>query len=179
MGKILYAEHEGVHVLKFVGDVRLTLGPTISAFLEELKECEGFRSILIDMSETQAIDSTALGLVVKIAISVRENFGSTPSIISPNEDITRILRSMAMEQVCVVIHGGIDDDMRGLSQAQFQELVHELAQGFASEDVLRDQVLEAHKVLMSLNASNRDKFKDLVAALEEEKAGRLGYAKAG
>jgi hypothetical protein len=39
MGKILFAEKEGVFVLKFVGDVRVTLGPTISTFLDNIGKC--------------------------------------------------------------------------------------------------------------------------------------------
>ena len=35
---------------------------------------------------------------------------------------------------------------------------------------MRDQVLDAHKVLMTLNDQNSDKFRDLVEALEYEKA---------
>ncbi len=48
----------------------------------------------------------------------------------------------------------------------------ELPTQLVSEDALREQVLEAHRVLMSLNDENKDKFRDLVAALESEhKAG--------
>ena len=36
------------------------------------------------------------------------------------------------------------------------------------ESQTRERVIEAHKVLMSLNASNRETFKSLVEALEQE-----------
>lgn len=159
MGKILYAERNGVHVLKFVGDVRLSMGPTIAAFLDQLRQSAGFKSIIIDLSETEAIDSTALGLLAKVAICTKDAFSCAPSIISPNDDITRILVSMAMDKVCVLVNESAvsGDDML------------ELPSEAVSEDVLRDQVLEAHKTLMTLNKENRDEFQDLVAALEEEK----------
>ena len=70
MGKILFAEQNGVHVLKFIGEVRLTLGPTISTFLERLESCDGFQSMIIDLSETETIDSTALGLICCAGILV-------------------------------------------------------------------------------------------------------------
>ncbi|MBN0196763.1 anti-anti-sigma factor, partial [Pseudomonas aeruginosa] len=35
-----------------------------------------------------------------------------------------------------------------------------------SEDVVRDKVLEAHRILMGINESNREAFHDLVSALE-------------
>ena len=41
----------------------------------------------------------------------------------------------------------------------------------ASEQQVRDKVLDAHKVLMSLNSRNREEFKNLVRALECEEPG--------
>ncbi len=158
MGKVLFAEREGVHVLKFVGDVRVTLGPTINSFLKKLSQCENFRSMVIDLSETTGIDSTSLGLLAKISLNTQETFEAKPTIISPNEDITRILISMGFDQVFILL----------------RELVTECGQGgelpveIMSESTLREQVIEAHKVLMSLNEKNHDEFRDLVDALEHE-----------
>ncbi len=160
MGKILFAEQGGVHVLKFIGDVRLTLGPTISAFLETLESCDHFQSMIIDLSETETIDSTSLGLIAKIGICTREYFDSGSSIVSPRADITRVLRSMAMEQVCVVTSEALPE----------VSSLRELPIKISSEAVLRDQVLDAHKTLMALGDLNFDKFQDLVKALEYEKA---------
>ncbi len=160
MGKILYAERNGIHVLKFVGDVRLTLGPTISAFLEQLRSNASFKSMIIDLTETETIDSTALGLIAKISICTQESFNSTTTIVSPREDVTRVLTSMAMEQVCVI----------STDQISAETGLRELPQEIASEDVLREQVLEAHKILMSLTPENYEKFQDLVDALENERS---------
>ena len=170
MGKILFAEQDGVHVLKFIGEVRLTLGPTISTFLAKLESCDHFQSMIIDLSETETIDSTALGLIAKIGICTREYFDSRASIVSPREDITRILSSMAMEQVCVVTSDDVVAEASGL-----QELPREIT----SEEVLRDQVLDAHKTLMALADQNFDKFQDLVEALEHEKEHERSGGKPG
>jgi anti-anti-sigma regulatory factor len=159
MGKILFVEQDGVHVLKFVGEVRLILGPTISTFLEKLESCHHFQSMVIDLSETETIDSTALGLIAKIGVCTREYFDSVAIIVSPREDITRFLMSMAMEQVCVVAEEMV------LEASSLQELPTEIT----SEEVMRDQVLDAHKTLMGLGDQNFDKFQDLVEGLECEK----------
>ena len=170
MGKILFAEQNGVHVLKFIGEVRLTLGPTISTFLERLESCDGFQSMIIDLSETETIDSTALGLIAKIGVCTREYFDSRAIIVSPREDITRILNSMAMEQVCAVTCDELVTDASGL-----QELSTEIT----SEEFLRDQVLDAHKTLMALGDQNLGKFQDLVEALEDEKEHERSGGKTG
>ena len=166
MGKILYAEDQGVHVLKFIGEVRLTLGPAIASFLSQLKAAKNFKSIVIDLSETQCIDSTALGLLARIAICTRDSFGAMPSVISPREDITRMLKSMAMEEVCLILKECVcpDNDLP-TQAAELSPAPKEML----TEEALREQVLEAHKTLMSLNQKNRDKFKELVSVLEQEK----------
>lgn len=168
-GKILYAEHEGVHVLKFVGDVRLSLGPTISAFLARLRACDNFKAIIVDLSETEAIDSTALGLLAKVAICANETFDACPDVICPQESIARLLKSMAMERVCHLVA-----DLEDCGDGALAELPCENA----SEDDLREEVLQAHRTLMSLGEENQQRFHDLVEALEEEKATAPGVRKA-
>ena len=167
MGKILFAERDGVQVLKFVGDVRVTLGPTISTFLSKLGQCKNFKSIIIDLTETEGIDSTSLGLLAKISLTTQEAFNTIPTIVSPNEDITRILESMGFDSVFVILKELITEC------GQLGELPAEIV----SETNLRKQVLEAHKVLMSLNERNRGEFRELVHALENESLGELPVAK--
>ncbi|MCZ6502465.1 MAG: STAS domain-containing protein [Gammaproteobacteria bacterium] len=158
MGKILFAERDGVQVLKFVGDVRVTLGPTISTFLSKLGQCKTFKSVIIDLTETEGIDSTSLGLLAKISLTTQEAFNTIPTIVSPNEDISRILESMGFGKVFVILEELITEC------GQLGELPTEIV----SESNLRKQVLEAHKVLMSLNERNQGEFRELVHALQHE-----------
>ena len=157
-GKLLVAEKDGVHVLKFVGDVRVTLGPTIDAFLTTILKTEDFRSVIIDLTETKGIDSTSLGFLAKISISAKESFGIVPTIISTNDDITRILLSMGFDQVFLILKEPLESSVS----------LGEVASSDISEQELRNMVLEAHKVLMQLNDENRDTFRDLVVALQQE-----------
>jgi anti-anti-sigma factor len=157
-GKLLVAEKDGVHVLKFVGDVRVTLGPTIDAFLTSLLSTEDFRSVIIDLTETEGIDSTSLGFLAKISIGAKKSFGIIPTIISTNDDITRILLSMGFDQVFLIFKEPMTSSVT-LGEVPVENL---------PEGDLRKKVLEAHQVLMQLNESNRDTFKDLVIALQKE-----------
>ena len=58
MGTILFAQVENVQVLKLSGDVRVTLGPTISRYLESIGQDTKLKSIIIDLTEAIGIDST-------------------------------------------------------------------------------------------------------------------------
>ena len=160
MSKILFAEKDGVFVLKFVGDVRVTLGPTISTFLDNIGRCESLRSVIIDLTKTQGIDSTTLGMLAKISLRTQEAFGKMPTVISTNDDITRLLLSVGFDEVFILVTEEITTEAALL----------ELPQEIVSEANLREQVLEAHQVLMSLNDQNKVEFQDLVEALEQERS---------
>ena len=165
MSQIFYAEQADFHILKFVGDVRLSQSPLISNFLLKMRKLDNCCGIVVDLSETVAIDSTALGLIAKLGIISRESFALTLSIVSPRGDISRLLESMSMQEVSVITPVPVTSG----------EKLEELPRQVASEDVLRAQVLKAHQVLMGLDADNESRFKDLIMTLEEEqKSGTPG-----
>ncbi len=50
-GQILVADHEGVYVIKMVGDVRLTLSISFDAFIESVLMRDNFISILYSFTK--------------------------------------------------------------------------------------------------------------------------------
>ena len=74
-----------------------------------------------------------------------------------------------MEQVCVVTSEMV------LEASSLRELPTEIT----SEEVMRDQVLDAHKTLIALGDQNFDKFQDLVEGLEYEKEHERSRVKSG
>ena len=158
MSQVLYAERSGYHVLKFVGDVRLSLSPMISGFLSQMQDTDDCLGVVVDLSETETIDSTALGLIAKLGIVCRDSFAQTLSIVSPKSDITRLLESMSMQEVAIITSQPLTDS------AGFEELPEQVV----SETHLLNEVLEAHRTLMGLATDNEEKFRDLVSKLQEE-----------
>jgi len=67
-GEIKVAAHDGVYVIKMEGDVRLTLCLSFDDFIEKMFDAPDFCSVVFDLSDAQAIDSTTLGLMAKISI---------------------------------------------------------------------------------------------------------------
>ena len=108
------------------------------------------------MSRTSGIDSTSLGVLAKLSIRAQERFGFVPTLVSTNADITRLLTSMGFDDVFQIIGEPIEHN------EQFGEL-HPLN---CSEEDMRQRVLDAHRILMSLNETNREAFQDLVETLE-------------
>ncbi len=157
-GKILVAEQSGSFVIKLVGDVRLTLCSTLDEYFEEMFGSPGFASVMIDLTEAENVDSTTLGLLAKLALMAKRRFHLVPAILSTNPDITRVLESMGFDRVFRIRQQPLLDD----------EDLGELPQIEGSEADVRQKVLEAHRVLMGLNDSNKARFKELVSMLEQE-----------
>ena len=155
-GKIQFAEQDGTFVLKFTGEVRLTLCSALDATIEHIFSSLNFSSIVIDLTETQSIDSTTLGLLAKLSILSRQRIGLLPMLTTNNPDILRLLDSMGFDQVFNIVE----------TVLPCPDCLTDLPPQDQSEAQVRSRVLEAHRVLMGLNESNRNAFRDLVSALE-------------
>lgn len=162
-GRILVADQDGMYLIKFVGDVRVNLCAAVDDFLSEMFRDKDFKSVLVDLTATEGIDSTSLGILAKLSIQASNLYGFTPTLVSTNPDVTRILLTVGFDDVFHIVQKPL------VEEAQIAELPH----AETSSENLRRRVLEAHRALMGLNESNREKFRDLVATLEAvESAGR-------
>jgi len=155
-GQILVADHNGVYVIKMVGDVRLTLCISFDQFIDAMFKSENFTSVLFDLSDAEAIDSTTLGLMAKISILGQERRGITPVILASNPSIQRILQTMGFADIFTIV----DKLDAPILAAQPLNCVN------CDEQEVKEKVLEAHKILMGLNAGNADTFRNLVNMLE-------------
>lgn len=159
-GRVLMANDRGNYVIKLTGDVRMTLCTTIDACLDTMTQDPSFKSITVDVCDAEGIDSTSLGLLAKISRIAEPKMGRVPLLISTQPDITRIVESMGFrDRVFTLVS---QQDLIDASKLQEKELepVDDIA--------ARARVLEAHKILMSLNEHNRAAFKELVECIENQ-----------
>ncbi|MEQ8689761.1 MAG: STAS domain-containing protein [Pseudomonadales bacterium] len=158
-GRILVGDHDGVYVIRFVGDVRVTLSGAFDHYLEAMLHDPQFSSVLVDLDDAVAIDSTSLGGLAKLSISVQERHGKLPTLMCHSADILRVLSNMGFDDIFAIVDGAFSE---GPHLAELP-IPHDM-----SQSDMREKVIEAHKVLMSLNDTNQAAFKDLVRALEQE-----------
>ena len=156
-GKILVADNQGAFVIKLVGDVRVTLCVSFDEYVETMLASSAFRSVLIDLTEAEGVDSTTLGLLAKVSIRAGQKLNYRPVIISTNPSITRLIQSMGFDAV-FDIHTRRIESNDGLNA---------LPSVTCNESGVRDRVIEAHRILMGMNDDNRDRFKELVTTLEK------------
>ena len=151
---------QGVYVIKMTGDVRLTLCIPFDDFIEKLFSREGFYSVMFDLSETQGLDSTTLGLIAKLAVKVQQQQQVKPLVVVSNPAIERLLVTMGLDDVCAII------DQPPQDYCQTADFVALTTDNSSNEALVKAKVLESHCVLMDLNQSNHDTFKDLVQTLK-------------
>ncbi|SMF33834.1 anti-anti-sigma factor [Alteromonadaceae bacterium Bs31] len=163
-GEIKVAEHRGVFVIKMEGDVRLTLCLSFDDFIERMFSSPDFCSVVFDLSDAMAIDSTTLGLMAKISIKGRQLHYKDPTVVSSNPSITRLLASMGFEDIFTIV----DDHPAepAVTAGPLASPVVALPEEVEDEDKVQERVLEAHRLLMEMNAENHDTFRELVSTLE-------------
>ncbi len=136
--------------------LRLTLCSALDATIEKIFAALNFTAIIIDLTEAHSVDSTTLGLMAKLSILSRQKVGLLPTVVTTNPDITRVLQSMGFDQVFNIVD----------TPVPCPDCLADLPSQDQSEEVVKAKVLEAHRILMGLNDSNREAFHDLVSALE-------------
>jgi len=159
MTAAFYAKRDNLYVLKLVGNLRYTMCPALSAFLNQLFEQQDYDDIWVDLTEATSIDSTCLGVLAKIANFMRQRFGKKPTLLSTNEDVNQVLESMSLQDVFNIYDGSsAAEDL----PAQALPLAEPDKEGLARI------VLDAHRTLSALNEANQSMFANVVEALQEQ-----------
>lgn len=158
-GKILVGSHDGVYIIRFVGDVRVTLAGAFDHYIERMLSDTNFNSVLIDLTDAVAIDSTSLGGLARLSISVHQRKQCIPTLTCGSQDILRVLHNMGFDDVFDIVDELFTPTQSMAELPASQEL---------SEAQMRQRVIDAHRVLMAMNDSNKAAFSDLVKALEAE-----------
>ena len=160
-GKILVSDQLGNHLLKFTGDVRVTLCGTLNRYIETIFGTKNVKRVVVDMLEAEGLDSTTLGLLAKLGLHCRKEYGLNVEVFCQNTSILRTLESMSFDEIF--------DIFDQLPNVDTIEDLHEIDDQNLPVDEIRQQVLEAHKILVRLSADNQQKFKDLIKALEYDR----------
>lgn len=156
-GRIHYAECKGNYLLKFTGDVRVTLCSTLKNYINNIFSADDMESVIVDLREAKAVDSTTLGFMAKVALYANER-NIKPLIISADKSMIRLLEGMGFDEI-FTIADELPVDINKLKELKCVK---------ASTEEARDQVIEAHETLMSMNHKNMQAFSALVKALERE-----------
>lgn len=158
-GRILVARQGGVYLLKLTGDVRVTLCTSIADYIEQIFTGPPATDVYVDLLEAEGIDSTMLGMLAKLAVHCIDQLHIKARMLCVNRNILRVLESMELDELFEILGLPKTPDMpvRDITPDEGQEPDH---------DTIRQQVLEAHKLLVKLNPKLMGEFVALINTLE-------------
>lgn len=158
-GKILISDKADHYLIKLVGDVRLTLSGSLNRYMDVLFGNNNVQSVVVDMLDAKAVDSTTLGLIAKLGLHCREQYQMNVKLFCQNPSIIRTLECMSFDEIIDIFQQSPDE---------FDAELRCLDAVTSEVDEVRQQVLEAHKLLIKLNPKNGAEFTDLINALEAD-----------
>jgi anti-anti-sigma factor len=161
IGSARYAKDAGTWVLQLAGDVRHPLAPALNALLDRAFEDTALTRFVIDLSATETIDSTCLGVLARIANHLSGSGHGRPVIIAPNADVAALLRVVCFDRLFHLVTKSPIDPQR----------LEPVATQAADEREMLALILEAHRRLCAIDAQTRAVFQDVVTALEKEQHG--------
>ena len=136
-GRILVGDHAGVYVLRFEGDVRVTLSASFDHYLDSVLKQPTLTSVLVDLSDAVAIDSTSLGVLARLSLAVQRERGKLPTLICSAPDILRILDNMGFDDIFAIVDNAYEPTPALAELPSSHDF---------SEVELRDKVIQAHRV---------------------------------
>jgi anti-anti-sigma factor len=158
-GRYLFAKENKTLFFKLEGTLKYTESLSFDAFIDSLIQKQDFDEAVFDLTEVIYLDSTNLGIIAKIGEYLLERYGKRTTLISTNEDVNEVLRSVGFDEVFILI----DDPSERIRKVD--EIPNK------AEDTDKDtgnMILEAHKNLIRINEKNRETFQDIVDLMEKE-----------
>ena len=158
-GRVFHAAAGDSHVLRYVGRADYVMAPAIERLGEGLFEGNGLSNLVFDLREATMLDSTNLGLLARLASRV-DQAGGRAAIVSTNDDVTDVLRSMGLAAMFQIS----SDDPLLHQVGPGDEIVLEPT---GQRELMRT-MLEAHRVLASIDENDSAGFRAVVEGLESE-----------
>jgi len=147
--------------LKLSGHLKYRGSADFDQFLETFSDYLKNRDVLIDLTGAEYLDSTNLGLLARIADRMLTEQGKKTTIISTNEEITKLLINIGFDEFFIIIN----------HPEEFQTDLQKIPELQDKERSMAAMMLDAHRALMKISEKNRETFRDVVTLLEKEVEG--------
>ncbi len=154
-GKIQYTEHDGHYTIQMLGQVRYTMSQGLDRLIERMSTDPNVRSVTVDLTRVDYLDSTNLGLLARIATLSLERFKHPATLFSHKKEINEVLNCMGFDQVFDITE----------KQQDVADIPFDITEETTSASSL---LLKAHRNLCHMNSRNAAVFHDIVELLESE-----------
>jgi anti-anti-sigma factor len=157
--RAFYGRLNELPVVVLKGAFRYMTARALRSFVDDLVAQQS-DTIIIDLRELEAIDSTGMGLLARLGRSTLQH-GRRSVIVCAAPDVTICLRSAAFDRLFVMVPEWPFEE-----EPRVAEVPCEIEEPQA--EALGRFMLEAHRDLASLSEANQKAFGGVVSALEAE-----------
>ncbi len=158
--RVYFGRHDSSPVLVLKGHVRYMVVRALRSFIDGLLAEEQSDTLIIDLRELDAIDSTGMGLLVRLGRQTLLR-GRRAVIVCGVKDVITCLRSAAFDTLFLIVNEWPFDEEAGVEEVA-------LDSGELQPDLLGRLMLEAHRDLASLSEENQRTFTGVISALSAE-----------
>jgi anti-anti-sigma regulatory factor len=129
----------------------------------------GFKCLVLDLSECSVMDSTFLGALSGYCLRLKNEALTNPNqpsrieLLNPNERVIESIESLGILHMFRVLQADSADSP--IKEIEFSE---NISTSKPSREEVTLNCLEAHKLLMELNPANVAKFKDVAKFLADD-----------
>ncbi len=147
--QVRYLLEDNVFVLKLIGTLRFNAAPYLDAALSYIP-VESINDIIIDMTQTNHIDSTILGSIAKYFISIENHqrlLKKQPIIVFKDEDVKQTFSKIGFDKFFIFqnAHSKINTPIESFSWVEEPP---------NADKSIKNCVLQAHKVLNELQPND-------------------------
>ncbi|MEJ2055316.1 MAG: STAS domain-containing protein, partial [Calditrichaceae bacterium] len=100
---VLYALEDRCLYIKLTGEIRHTVCSGFDALIQQSIQMDQADRFVVDLRETQYLDSTTLGIIARMARHMQNKSKGKPVIISTNDDVNQILNSVQFGSVTEIV----------------------------------------------------------------------------
>lgn len=133
---------------------------------------ERYKDIIIDLAECTSMDSTFLGVLIGLTLKMKKDIGRPISLVNINKTVYDVLKTLGTLNSFDVVDqpASFDTTFESIEAAadEHDEAIHKIR-----------HVLEAHENLMEINDENKERFKFVKQALEDDLKNKLKQQEKG
>jgi len=152
-----YGHRDQLSWLCFEGAIRYTEARELKAFLNRVVLPEMGDTMVIDLRDTESVDSTGLGLLATIGRYSLSHFSRRAVILCPDNQVAQCLRAMQFDKLFTLTAALEPPD----------DLPLDPVKGAAGQEPLARVMLDAHKELCDVDEHNKARFGEVVEVLEQ------------
>ena len=157
-GKYFFATEGQKLFIKLSGHLSYLNCSGFESFLSEVMQGKEYKDILIDLTEVTHMDSTNLGLIARSAEFCRINEFHSPTIISNNSNVNKLLTSVGFDDVMNIYAKCNDNDKYSLTP---------ISSADNQPNKLCEIMYKSHLMLCELNDKNNQTFRNVVEHLKQ------------